>query len=300
MHRWGWWAAGLMAALALSYGLGRTLPGTLAALSPEATPTLLLTLRNAPAGGLTVPPVPGVTAVALPRYPGSTVISPRVPDALDPQLGESYGRTARRAVLAPARLSAVEEWYQSAMRRLGYRVVSRGGSGSVTAGLDTWMLAFAKPPLSPLGLTVTLNFHPEGARTAVQYWATEVVPPPRPGWLSPITGARAVVLRWTMGSAPFDRRRLTNPQAIALLEIALNRLDRVAPGDGGFCPSSVATVTATFVMGPTRRVTAVENTCGRAATIRGVALDDPGLTFWHAAARVLHLHLPTWMRNTNG
>jgi hypothetical protein len=103
-----------------------------------------------------------------------------------------------------------------------------------------------------------------------------------------------------MGSAPLDRRRLTDPQAIALLETALNRLDRVAPGDGGFCPSRVATVTATFVIAPQRNVTAAENTCGRAVTIRGVALDDPGLTFWHAAARVLHLHLPAWMRNIHG
>ncbi len=93
--------------------------------------------------------------------------------------GADYVKIGRAVWFLPLGRLEAEARYRCAMQKLSYKPNGSGLSGN-RPGPVTWMLHFVPRGHDADALTVSLNFHPEHGGTAVQYYATVIVPRPGP------------------------------------------------------------------------------------------------------------------------
>ena len=216
-------------------------PGTLVLKTVPSNPT-----------AVPVPPVPGVTVVHVPVYPGATLTAKTLPlGAGGGTPATAYLRTASETLAAPGSQSQVTAWYRTAMTQSGLQVVSQGYSGDERTGVTEGFVSYGSTADSAAGdktPTITVTTYAAGPdETLISLYATDVIVPARPqssyipARITRITGSVTLY-----GSAVTTHTvNVTDLRLIRELVRALNRLTVVDAGAHS-CPAVSTTADLTL------------------------------------------------------
>jgi hypothetical protein len=250
-----------------------------------------LVLKTVPSNPTTVPvrPVPGVTVVHVPVYPGAAFTAKTLPlGAGGGTPATPYLRKASETLAAPASENQVTAWYRTAMTQSGLQVVSQGYAGDKRTGVTEEFVSYGSTADSAAGdktPTITVTTYAESPdETLVSLYATDVVVPARPqstyipAGITRITGSVTLY-----GSAVTTHTvNVTDPRLIHDLVRALNRLTVVEAGAHS-CPA--VSTTADLTLYPAHG----QGIHVQIATDCGINID--GIGFWPTGspmAQLLH------------
>lgn len=169
-------------AAAVAVSIVALVPGARHRVMASPTSSVLLTLRypsfaSTVAGG--VGPVPGVTRIRLPLYPGSSMSRHHFPMGyMGGIIGSPYARNGHTPVFATTgRESRVMAWYRRYFASIGEQSSGRSTSVNLNTGVEQQGLTFSH------GLRqqyVTVAFFQEPHETIYGFSGSYLVLPPRP------------------------------------------------------------------------------------------------------------------------
>lgn len=232
-----------------------------------------------------LPPVPGMTQWRAPRYPdlrSRTRGLPEQDDLIQPYVVPAYRRSAARAFWTSASMGEVNRWYAHAAW-VDFALVNATSVTTVTPVVD---LRIYRPRHARPGQVSRLEIalRPSQGGTLVQYWAIDVVAPPRPAdtYLSPpFARVTVTVTRQTTPKAPQLRTtEVRDPTIIARLVHLVNGLrwgrtlgPMPGPTLGGF-PIVPETATLIFLTKSGHAVTVFTTNKTGAVRMHGIELGD--------------------------
>lgn len=129
-----------------------------------------------------VPPIYGVTHLALPLYPGAIPTSQKFSMAFAEVPISWYVRTGKAEYVASVDINHLAAWYEQHMQADAFRQTGSGTVGNYKTGESSQGFVF-QPLHQPQGhqIEVDISFENLGkGKTLFEYWATDLVIPPRP------------------------------------------------------------------------------------------------------------------------
>jgi len=231
-----------------------------------------------------LPPVPGITQWIVPRYPGLTSRTRGLPnqaDLIQPYVVPAYRRSAARTFWTSAPMREVNRWYAHA----AWTDFAFSNATCDTTMIPVVDLRFYHPRHSRPGHVSWLEvaLRPSHGGTLVQYWATDVVAPPRPTdtYLSPpFARVTVTVTRQTPNALQVRTAEVTAPAVIARLAYLVNALrwgrtlgPMPGPTMGGF-PIVPETATLVFLTKSGHAITVFTTNKTGSVRIHGIELGD--------------------------
>jgi hypothetical protein len=255
--------------------------------------TLILVPQNeSPGMQPAVPPIIETTTVTLPLYPNAITTSQEYLMPFEETPASWYLRTAKADYIVNTGSANLETWYTQHMEDIGYQLFGGASVGNLKTGVGSQGSIF-KPIQQSQGnsLEVDLSFQDFKGQTLLEYWATDVVVPPRPatnfipGDVTEIDGSIGVcgtkVTQYTV--------HITDGTKIQSIVSAINSLHQVISGVFNE-PMVWGTAELIFHTSSGEEIPVNIDTC--TASVNGVGLYDFGGTVWQALANIYGISGP--------
>jgi hypothetical protein len=241
-----------------------------------------------------VPPIIGTTSVTLPLYPEAISTSQQFPISFEETPGSWYVRVAKADYITSTGQANLDAWYVRHMNGSGYQQAGSATVGNVKTGVSTQGLIF-KPVQQPQGhcLEIDLSFQDCGeGQTLLEYWATDVVVPPRPatsflpGNVAEIDGSMTV-----LGTKiTHFKVHITGITQIQSLVSAINSLQQI---DQGISAGPIMIWgTAGLIFHTSTGEEIPVNIDNAGASVNGVGLQDHGGTVWKVLEKIYSINGP--------
>ena len=258
------------------------------------TITLNLVPQNGSPGMQAVPPIIGTTSLTLPLYPDAISTSQEFSMPFEETPGSWYVRVAKADYITSTGQANLDAWYVRHMNGSGYQQAGSATVGNVKTGVSTQGLIF-KPVQQPQGhcLEIDLSFQDCGeGQTLLEYWATDVVVPPRPatsflpGNVAEIDGSMTV-----LGTKiTHFKVHITGITQIQSLVSAINSLQQI---DQGISAGPIMIWgTAGLIFHTSTGEEIPVNIDNAGASVNGVGLQDHGGTVWKVLEKIYSINGP--------